>query len=104
MCYHSPMHQLPARAAPKRELLLANHSFPGEYMIKAFGPGGPHFRAAVAEAAHELLGAHRVELRERATQSGNRLCVTLTLQVERVDEIEALYERIYRVDGLFLIL
>jgi len=98
------MHEPPARAAPNRELLLANHSFPGEYMIKAFGPGGPDFRAAVAEAAHSLLGAHRVELRERVTQSGKRLCVTLTLQADHVDEIEALYERIYQVDGLFLIL
>ena len=32
-----------SKRAPDRELLLAQHTFPGEYVIKAFGPNEPVF-------------------------------------------------------------
>ena len=40
------------RKAPSREAMLAVHQFPGEYVIKAFGPGHPDFHTAVVAAAH----------------------------------------------------
>lgn len=93
-----------AQTAPSRELLLANHQFPGEYIIKAFGPGGDAFREAVHASATAVLDHARVQISERATRSGSRVCVTLTLQIDQVDEIEAIYARIHAIDTLLLIL
>lgn len=92
------------RRAPSREAILAVHRFPGPYMIKAFGPAGPNFRASVLEHAHAVAGATRVSVHERATRSGDRVCVTLTLQAERIEEVEDVYERLYSLPDLLLIL
>jgi putative lipoic acid-binding regulatory protein len=88
------------RTAPDRELLLARHEFPGEYVIKAFGPGDDEFRAQVQAAAAPV----RFSSSERATRSGRRICVTLTLQVETVDEVIEVYGRLHLVRTLQLIL
>ncbi|MEZ4452828.1 MAG: DUF493 domain-containing protein [Nannocystaceae bacterium] len=93
-----------AQTAPSRELLLANHEFPGEYIIKAFGPGDPAFRDAVHASAIAVLDRDRVQISERGTRSGSRVCVTLTLQIERVEEVEAIYAEIHAIDSLLLIL
>lgn len=93
-----------AQTAPSRELLLANHTFPGEYIIKAFGPGEPAFAAATVAAATAVIDASRVQVSQRGTRSGARVCVTLTLQIDRVEEIEAIYAEIHAIDSLLLIL
>ena len=92
------------RQGPARELLLANHSFPGEYIVKAFGPGDGVFAAAVAREAVAVVSEARLVVSERGTRSGHRVCVTLTMQAESVDEVLAVYERMYAIDGLMLIL
>ncbi len=92
------------RRAPSREAILAVHRFPGPYMIKAFGPAGPAFRASVVEHAHAVAGAAHVAVHERATRSGDRVCVTLTLHVERVEDVEDMYARLYTLPDLLLIL
>ena len=81
------------RRAPSREAILAVHQFPGEFVIKAFGPGTAGFHDAVVAAAHAEIAA-----------SGARRCVTLTLMAETVEQVEAVYERLYLVEQLFLIL
>ncbi|MCB9707033.1 MAG: DUF493 domain-containing protein [Myxococcales bacterium] len=93
-----------AQTAPSRELILANHEFPGEYMIKAFGPGGRGFYERVVACAHAVVDAERVAPSQRSTRSGAKICVTLTLHVERVEEIEAIYAEIHALDDLMLIL
>ena len=90
--------------APRRELLLAALTFPGEYMIKAFGPGGGDFRERVVASARRVLAEEHVEVRERATQSGARICVTLNLRVTCVEEVEEVYGHLYQVEDLMLIL
>jgi len=87
------------RQAPARELLEANHEFPGSYMIKAFGPTTESFRAGV-EAA---VGA-RAKLRERVGKKGKSVCITAELQVESVDEVISAYERLHAVTELKMIL
>ncbi len=94
----------PPQKAPAREALLAVHKFPGEYVIKAFGPGGEAFPAAATAIAHTTLSAERVHIQVRHTRSGGRLCVTLTMQVHTVEEVEQMYERLHTLDDLFLIL
>lgn len=92
------------RKSPSREAMLAVHQFPGEYVIKAFGPGSDEFHAAVVAAAHAHLHPTRVMVQVRGTASGARQCVTLHLQAETVDEVEAVYERLHLIETLMLIL
>lgn len=92
------------RRAPSREAILAVHRFPGSYVLKAFGPAGPSFRASVVEHAHAVAGEARVAVHERSTRSGDRVCVTLTLHVDRVEDVEDMYARLYTLPDLLLIL
>lgn len=92
-----------SRRAPAREAILAAHRFPGEYTIKAFGPAAESFRAAAVEHAHAVVGAARVVVSERTTRSGDRVCVTLTLQAACVEEVEDVYVRLYSVPDILLI-
>ncbi len=93
-----------ARKSPSREALLAVHQFPGEYVIKAFGPGHAEFHTAVVAAVHAELHPTRVLIQVRTTATNARQCVTLTLQAERVEEVEAVYERLHLLEDLLLIL
>lgn len=92
------------RRAPAREAILAAHRFPGAYVIKAFGPAGEAFRSAVVEHAHAATSATRVIVHERATRSGDRVCVTLTVHAEHVEEVEDVYQRLYTLPELLMIL
>jgi putative lipoic acid-binding regulatory protein len=92
------------RAAPSRELLLLHHAFPGEYIVKAFGPLEASFRDAVREAATAVVGEARATAQERASRHNRRVCITLRLNAETVDEVIEVYERLYAVEGLLLIL
>lgn len=99
------MSESPGRkAAPSREALLAVHSFPGEYVIKAFGTGGAAFEADAVGVATEVLGPDRVGVQVRTTPSGTRQCVTLTLQARTVEDVEAVYTRLFALPDLLLIL
>ncbi|KIG12235.1 hypothetical protein DB30_01781 [Enhygromyxa salina] len=89
--------------APSRELLAASHAFPGEYLIKAFGPATETFRVAIQAAGQQAVGA-RLELSERVSSKGNSICITLCLQAESVDEVILAYERLHDVHGLRMIL
>ena len=44
----------------------------------------------------------RVAVSERTTRSGGRVCVTLTLQADRVEEVEDVYARLYAVPDVLL--
>ncbi len=92
------------RRPPAREAILAAHRFPGDYVIKAFGPAGEAFREAVVGHAHAATSTTRVSVHERMTRSGDRVCVTLTLQAETVEEVEDVYYRLYTLPELLLIL
>ncbi len=94
----------PNKTAPSRELLLANHAFPGEYIVKAFGPCTEAFREAIRSAAADVVGEERATVTERASRHGAKVCVTLRLNAQSVDEVIDVYERIHRVEGLALIL
>lgn len=92
------------RRAPHRDLLLANHSFPGAYVIKAFGPAEADFRAGIRSACVHTVTAARVKFSERSSKHGNKVCITAAIEAQDVDEVIALYERLYDVPGLSLIL
>lgn len=91
------------RQAPARELLEANHVFPGSYLIKAFGPANESFRADVSAAISAAVGA-RAKFSERLSSKGNSLCITVDLAAETVDEVLTAYERLHGVPELKMIL
>ncbi len=91
-------------AAPSRELLLANHRFPGPYVVKAFGPASDVFRDGVVEAATEVVGESRADVQQRTSTRGSKVCVTLTLNAFSVEEVIDVYERLHRVPDLKMIL
>jgi putative lipoic acid-binding regulatory protein len=97
----SPAHP---RTAPARELLLANHQFPGEYIVKAFGPHTEQFRSEIRACATAVVGETRATVDERLSRRGSRMCITVTLHAQTVDEVIGVYERMYEVEGLMLIL
>lgn len=92
-----------SKRAPDRDLILAQHEFPGEYVVKAFGPGTRSFAQAIEACATAVVG-NRARVDERMSRHGSRMCVTLTLQAETVDEVIGVYHRIHEVDELMLIL
>ncbi|MCA9691149.1 MAG: DUF493 domain-containing protein [Myxococcales bacterium] len=92
------------RRSPSRAALEGAHSFPGEYVIKAFGPGRGDFARRAQACAHAELHEARVVVHERASRTGKQTCVTLTLQVTRVEEVERIYERLHDLHDLLLIL
>ncbi|MCA9708550.1 MAG: DUF493 domain-containing protein [Myxococcales bacterium] len=92
------------RAAPSRELLLANHRFPGAYVVKAFGPSTEAFVEGIVVAAVDIVGEARAHVQQRTSTRGSRVCVTLTLNAFTVDEVIDVYERIHRVPDLMMIL
>ena len=49
-------------------------------------------------------GEERGEARERISSGGRRMCVTLTLRAETVDEVLLVYDRVHGVPELMLIL
>lgn len=91
-------------AAVSRELLLANHRFPGEYIYKVFGPGTDAFRSDVHAVAAATVGREHVRSTERATRSASRICITLAADVQTVDDVLALYEAFAEVDGVLMLL
>ena len=92
------------KAAPDRDLLLQTHTFPGEYVIKAFGSAGATFETNAETCATDVLGTDRVAAHTRLSSGGRRTCVTLRLSVDSVDEVIATYERLHTLDSLLLIL
>ncbi len=90
--------------APSRELLLANHRFPGPYIIKAFGPESDQFREDVMAAAIVVVGESRASVAHRTSSRGAKVCVTLTVNAFTVDEVIDIYHRIHQVSDLQLIL
>jgi putative lipoic acid-binding regulatory protein len=95
---------MPSRKAPHRELLLANHDFPGSYIIKAFGPNDARFRGGIQAAVERQVGPERVQFSERGSKKGSKICITATIDAESVDEVIAVYESLYDVPGLGLVL
>lgn len=90
--------------APSRELLLANHRFPGPYVIKAFGPESDRFREDVLRGATNVVGDARATVAHRTSSRGSKVCVTLTVNAFTVDEVIDIYDRIHQVPDLALIL
>ena len=89
--------------APRRELLLASHDFPGQYVVKAFGPGGGDFEVRMRAAVSTIVANERARFSSRTSSRGHKLCVTVHIHAENVDEVIAVYEEIHKIEELLLI-
>ncbi len=92
------------KAAPDRDLLLQTHGFPGQYIIKAFGPAESSFETDAKCCATGVVGEDRVAAHTKFSSGGRRSCVTLTLHVQTVDEVISIYEHLHELDSLLMIL
>lgn len=90
--------------APSRELLLANHRFPGPYMIKAFGPASEGFCDGILAAVVMVVGEARAAVQQRTSSGGRRVCLSVTVNAFTVDEVIDVYDRIHQVPELKMIL
>ena len=50
-----------------------------------------------------MVGAARVTVSERTTRSGDRVCLTFTVNAERVEEVEDLYYQLYTLPDILLL-
>ena len=89
---------------PSVELLESTHTFPGEYMFKAFGDADGRFAGRVIAAVRsEVAEDHEPAVRIRRTASGRHVCVTIEPVVSDANQVLAIYERIYALDGLVMV-
>jgi putative lipoic acid-binding regulatory protein len=95
----------PVDGPPPAELLESVHEFPGTYVIKAIGPAGVDFVARVVAAAEsEATVPSDVSHHARESGGGRHVAVTLEVQVQSAQQVQALYAAIRRVEGLTMLL
>jgi hypothetical protein len=76
--------------------------FPCDYQFKAFGPGDEDdgFAIAVREAVSSVVPVSGDALRTRSSSRGAYLCVTVVLRLYNVNQINAIYAALRRIEGL----
>ena len=90
---------------PPVDLLREVHAFPGPYVFKVIGKDDRAFAARVVSLVRDELGlAEDPEHSVRRTTSGRHLCVTLSPEVAEPQAVLDLYQSIYRLDGLVMVL
>ncbi|MEM9701089.1 MAG: DUF493 domain-containing protein [Planctomycetota bacterium] len=94
----------PARL-PSLELLNDTHSFPGPYVFKVIGADDRSFAARVVSLVRDELELDAdPEFSIRRTRSGRHLSVTLEPVVPTAQHVVDLYQLIYRLEGLVMVL
>ena len=73
-------------------------------MFKVIGEADPHLTARVMAAIRsELPEDHEPAMNVRRTSSGRHMCVTIEPRVADANQVLAIYERIYALDGLLMV-
>ena len=90
---------------PSLELLNDVHTFPGPYVFKVIGKDDRGFAARLLSLVRdELAMEDDPEFSIRRTASGRHLCVTLAPELPEAQKVIDLYQGIYRLDGLVMVL
>ena len=93
------------QSLPPIELLERTHHFPGPYMFKFIGKVENGFVARVVAAVRdELSDESDPPYHFRETAGGRHVSVTLEPQVQRAEQVLAIYSRIRRLAGLVIML
>jgi putative lipoic acid-binding regulatory protein len=94
----------PVSDLPSLELLQSTHTFPGNYMFKVIGEDDHTLAARVMAAVRrEVAEDHEPALSIRRTASGRHMCVTIEPHVTDAQQVLAIYERIYALEGLVMV-
>jgi putative lipoic acid-binding regulatory protein len=89
---------------PSVELLESTHIFPGDYMFKVIGENDHGLAARVMAAVRsEVPEDHEPAMSVRRTTSGRHMCVTIEPRVTDAQQVLAIYQRIYALDGLVMV-
>lgn len=92
-------------SVPSLDLLNEVHSFPGPYTFKVIGADDRSFAARVVSLVRDELQLEEdPEFSIRRTRSGRHLSVTLEPTVPTAQSVVDLYQLIYRLDGLVMVL
>ena len=90
---------------PSLALLNDTHEFPGPYVFKVIGSDDRSFAARVVSLIRDELDLDEdPEFSIRRTKSGRHLSVTLEPRVPTAQSVVDLYQLIYRLDGLVMVL
>jgi putative lipoic acid-binding regulatory protein len=88
-----------------RELLLATHTFPCAYVVKAIGLAGEDFVGRIRVAAESAIARPAaVKHTVRFTPDGQHAAVTLDVDVASADEVMAIYRALQPIKGLKFLL
>lgn len=94
-----------AAAAASRAKLLASHTFPGPFMFKAIGPGGPSFADAIAAAvARTLPEGAALQVQVRASAQGAHQAVTIEAAVPSAQAVLDVYAALAAVPDVKMVL
>lgn len=90
---------------PSLDLLNDTHAFPGPYLFKVIGADDRSFAARVVSLVRDELELYEdPHFTIRRTASGRHLSVTLEPTVPTAQAVVDLYQLIYRLDGLVMVL
>lgn len=90
---------------PPRELLEANHQFPGTFLFKAIGRCDGEFAARVVAVVRETLSHDFDPPHElRHTSGGRHVAVSIEPWVESSEQALVIYARIRELPGLVMLM
>jgi len=80
--------------------------FPNDFMFKAFGANDAagEFEAAVLQAVNTVLSVSLDAVKSRVSAQGSYCCVSVLVRVGSMEQIEAIYTALRRVEGLKFLL
>lgn len=88
-----------------RELLEANHPFPGRFVFKAVGRAEGDFVSSVVAAVRETLNQDfDAPYETRQTPAGRHVAVTVTPWVDSADDVLLVFARIQQLPDLIMLL
>jgi uncharacterized protein len=89
---------------PALDLLTSSHTFPGPYTFKVIGKSEGGFLARTVAAVREEL-AQEIDppFKVREAKGGRHIAVTLEPQIERADQVLAVYRRLSAMAGLVML-
>ena len=89
---------------PDIELLESTHTFPGPYVFKVIGENDPSFSGRVMTAIRaEIPEDREPAMSLRKTASGRHASVTIEPVVDNAEQVLAIYQHLYQLDGLVMV-
>ncbi len=90
---------------PSRELLESTHEFPGVFTFKVIGNPDDHFIGRVVNAVKMYLPEDaEPAFSLRKSSGGKHICVTIEPHLEHAGIVLEVYQRLYTLEGVIMLL